>query len=68
MATQTDWKRITYWITIGWMVALAKPAWALLKKLGRIALWIGLFPVGLWRSIVHGRRKREKRFIEELRK
>jgi hypothetical protein len=57
-----------YWVTIGWMVALAKPLWVVLKKVGRIVLWIVLLPVGLWRSIVHGRKKRDRRLLERLRK
>lgn len=33
----------------------------LLKWLGRVTLWIVFLPLGLWRSIVHGRKKSERR-------
>ena len=36
--------------------------------LGRVLLWFVLLPVGLWRSIHHGRRKSERRIIAELTK
>ena len=29
--------------------------------LGRVMLWIVFLPLGLWRSIVHGRKKSERR-------
>lgn len=38
-----------------------------LKWLGRVALWFVFLPVGLWRSIRHGRKKTEARIIEEIR-
>lgn len=34
--------------------------------LGRVVLWIVFLPVGLWRSIRHGRRKETDRLIEQL--
>jgi hypothetical protein len=38
--------------------------------LGRVLLWIVFWPIGLWRSVRHGRRKSERRqqeaFREEL--
>jgi hypothetical protein len=42
--------------------------WGTLTRLGRILLWFVLLPVGLWRSIRHGRKKRDQRLIEEIRK
>ena len=36
--------------------------------LGRVLLWFILLPVGIWRSIHHGRRKSERRIIAELNK
>ena len=42
--------------------------WALLKKIGRIALWVVFWPVGLWRSIRHGRKKQDAALRAELRK
>jgi len=29
--------------------------------MGRVTLWIVFLPLGLWRSIVHGRKKSERR-------
>jgi len=29
--------------------------------LGRVSLWLVFFPLGLWRSIRHGRKQSEKR-------
>ncbi len=34
--------------------------------LGRVLLWFILLPVGIWRSIRHGRRKSERRIIAEI--
>ena len=34
--------------------------------LGRVTLWVCFFPVGLWRSIVHGNKKRDARNIRNL--
>jgi len=36
--------------------------------LGRVLLWFILLPVGIWRSVHHGRRKSERRIIAELSK
>jgi hypothetical protein len=40
--------------------------------LGRVSLWVLFLPLGLWRSVVHGRKKSEKRqaklIAEELKK
>jgi len=34
--------------------------WSFIKWLGRVCLWLLFFPVGLWASIAHGRRKRAR--------
>ena len=43
-----------------------------LKWLGRVALWVIFLPVGLWRSIRHGRKQSERRqaklIADEMRK
>lgn len=43
-----------------------------MKRTGRVSLWLTLPPVGLWRSVRHGKKKHEdrlaKKFAEELRK
>ena len=31
------------------------------KWLGRVALWVIFLPVGLWRSVRHGRKQSERR-------
>lgn len=36
--------------------------------LGRIFLWVFLFPIGVWRSLVHHRKKGERRAVEAMRK
>lgn len=36
--------------------------------LGRVGLWLVFWPVGLWRSLRHGRRKDRDRIIREVRK
>jgi len=41
--------------------------WGFVKWLGRVALWIVFLPLGLWRSVRHGRRKSERRIIEAMR-
>lgn len=43
-----------YWLTIGWL-------WEPAKLLGRVGLWLVAWPLGLWRSIVHGRERRENK-------
>ena len=43
-----------YWLLIGWW-------WGPTKWLCRVMLWVFLWPLGLWRSIVHGRKNREAR-------
>ncbi len=34
--------------------------------LGRILLWIVVFPLGLWRSLRHGAKKDKRKIIEEI--
>ena len=41
-----------YWALIGWW-------WGPTKWVGRVLLWVVFWPVGLWRSIVHGRDTRD---------
>lgn len=43
-----------YWIVVGWW-------WGPLKWAGRVGLWLIMWPIGLWRSVVHGQNKRERR-------
>ena len=43
-----------YWLLVGWW-------WLPFTKMGRIALWLFVWPLGLWRSIVKGRKDRERR-------
>jgi hypothetical protein len=45
-----------YWLLVGWW-------WNPLKWLGRVCLWLVLWPIGLWRSLRHGRKKSEQRII-----
>ena len=33
---------------------------------GRVLLWVVFLPIGLWRSIHHGRRKETDRLIQQL--
>jgi hypothetical protein len=35
---------------------------------GRILLWIFLFPIGVWRSLVHHRKKGERRTVKRVEK
>lgn len=34
---------------------------------GRVMLWLVFWPLGLWRSVRHGRKKSERRIIEAMR-
>lgn len=34
---------------------------------GRVFLWVFLFPVGVWRSLRHHRRKAEDRAVKRIR-
>lgn len=36
--------------------------------LGRVALWILILPVGIWRSLVHHRKKGQRKAVEEMRR
>lgn len=43
-----------WWLLIGWWLAPAK--WA-----GRVLLWVLFLPLGIWRSVVNNRKKRDAR-------
>lgn len=45
---------VLWWILIGWW-------WRPLCWLGRVALWLIFWPIGLWRSLRNGQRKSERR-------
>lgn len=45
---------MAYWLLVGWY-------WAPAKWLGRVTLWVCFFPLGIWRSVTHGRKGREAR-------
>lgn len=36
--------------------------------IGRMLLWVFLLPIGIWRSLVHHRKKATKKAVEEMRK
>jgi len=36
--------------------------------IGRVLLWVFLLPVGIWRSLVHHRKKGTKKAVEQMRK
>lgn len=38
-----------YWVFVGWW-------WGPTKWAGRVALWLVLWPLGLWRSIRHAQK------------
>lgn len=42
------------------LTRLLTAPWRFTKWLGRVTLWIVFWPFGLWRSIVHGQRKRAR--------
>ena len=39
-----------------------------IKWLGRMFLWVFLLPVGIWRSLVHHRKKGTKKAVAQMRK
>jgi hypothetical protein len=41
--------------------------WGGITRTGRILLWILFWPIGLWRSLVHGRKKRDRQLVDALR-
>ena len=45
---------LVYWLVVGWW-------WEPTKWIGRVLLWLCCWPLGLWRSIRHGRKNREAR-------
>lgn len=38
-----------YWLIIGWW-------WGPIKWAARVVLWVFVWPLGLWRSLAHGRK------------
>ena len=36
--------------------------------ISRVLLWVFLLPVGIWRSLVHHRKKGTKKAVEQMRK
>lgn len=36
--------------------------------LGRVLLWVFLFPIGVWRSLVHHRKKAQRRALDQMRR
>lgn len=42
--------------------------WGGITRTGRILLWLVFWPVGLWRSLVHGRKKRDAELLREMRR
>lgn len=36
--------------------------------IGRVLLWIGFFPLGIWRSMRHHRKKSERRMADLIEK
>lgn len=50
---------------------LKKPAlapWSFTKWLTRVTLWLLIWPVGLWRSIRHGRKRRDAELVAQFKK
>jgi len=45
---------IWYWLLVGWW-------WGPTKFLGRVTLWLFVWPLGLWRSIVNHGNKRDSK-------
>ena len=43
---------VVYWSLVGWW-------WGPTKWVGRVLLWVLFLPLGLWRSVVHGRSVRD---------
>jgi hypothetical protein len=42
--------------------------WNGVKRTGRVGLWVALPPVGLWRSVRHGKKQHERRLAKEIAK
>lgn len=42
------------------MLRLLTLPWRITKWFGRVCLWLVFWPLGLWRSIVHGQAKRAR--------
>lgn len=45
---------LLYWVTVGWL-------WSPLKWLGRMLMWLFVWPLGLWRSMTSSRDKQQSR-------
>ena len=63
-----DYKKIAYWVLLGWMIWILKICWVALKFTGRILLWILFWPIGMWRSITHHGDKRNDKMIAAMTK
>ena len=46
------------------MRALTAP----LTWIGRVTLWVFILPVGIWRSLVHHRKKAQRKAVAEMRR
>lgn len=50
---------MAWWLIVGWW-------WAPLAWLGRVLLWVVVWPVGLWRSWRHGRKRQARQADRHL--
>jgi len=50
------------------LTAPFRAIWAIITKIGRISLWLLFLPLGLWRSIRHGRKKNNARLLAQMKK
>jgi len=50
------------------LTAPFRAVWAIITKIGRISLWLLFLPLGLWRSIRHGRKKNNARLLAQMKK
>lgn len=72
----TVWAWARTWATIRWtsrmMLAVGRAtgraALGTVTKLARICLWIVFWPLGLWRSIRHGRKKDNAKLLAEVKR
>lgn len=53
------------WVIIKWV---AVQSWAVTKWVGRIVLWVGFLPLGIFRSWRHHKKKDQAALIEALTK
>lgn len=42
--------------------------WNGIKRIGRITLWLGFFPLGIWRSLRHGAKRDREKLLSEIKK